>query len=480
MKATSIFGGVQVINIVIQIVRSKLIAVLLGTEGMGINGLFNSTISLIQTISGFGIGTSSVKNIAAANAKDDKQQVAKVLSILRKLVWITGMAGALFTLLFAKYLSQLTFGSDHYEIAFRWLSMSFLFNQLSAGQRAALQGLRKIKMLASANLMGAVLGLVISIPFYYFYHIDGIVPAIIFTSISGMLISWFFARKIHIEKVAVDGEMFRTESKEIISMGVMLSLSSFIAVLSSYVLRIYIGKYGSFSDVGLYTAGFNIVEGYVGIIFTAMSSDYYPRLSAVSNQLEKLKDTVTQQAEIAILILTPIIVAFLLLAPIVISVLYTKEFLPITTMISIAILGMYFRAASWAMGFILYAKSDSKLFLKTAVFFNMAFLASNILGYYLYGLTGLGLSFFINYIVHFIGLKIITAKRYKFSFLKGFKKLFITGFVFCIATFVVSLIDNDWIRYILGLIIFFTASLFTLREMNKKMDIKNLLKRLKK
>jgi len=480
MKATSVFGGVQVINIIIQIVRSKLIAVLLGAEGMGINGLFTTTISLIQTISGLGIRTSSVKNIAAANAIDDKQKVAKVLSILRKLVWITGMIGAIFTLLFAKQLSQMTFGSEQYEIGFRWLSISFLFNQLNAGQLAALQGLRKIKMLASANLIGAILGLFISIPLYYFYHIDGIVPAIILTSISGMLISWFYARKIKVQKVSVDRAMFQTESKEIISMGIMLSLSGFFVVLSSYVLRIFIGNFGSLADVGLYSAGFGIVEGYVGVIFSAMSADYYPRLAGVHDKIEKLKETVTQQAEIAILILSPIITAFLILSPIVVVILYSKEFLPITTMISIAILGMYFRASSWAMGFILYAKSDSKLFLKTAIFFNITFLISNIAGYYLYGLTGLGISFFVNYIIHFLGLKFITARRYKFSFTDGFAKLFITGFSFCICAFLVSTIEISWIKYTLGFVIFTISFLFTLREMNKKVDIKSLLKKMRK
>lgn len=479
MKATSIFGGVQVINIFIQIIRSKLIAVLLGTEGMGINGLYNSTISLIQTITGLGIGTSSVKNIASANGTGDFTQVSKVLIILRRLVWITGLAGALFSLIAANWLSVVTFGSENYELGFKWLSISFLLNQLSSGQRASLQGMRKIKMLASANLIGAVVGLVTSIPLYYFYHIDGIVPAIVLTSVASLIISWFYARRIKINQVVIDKEMFVSESKGIISMGVMLSLSGFVTILASYLLRIVIGKIGSFSDVGLYTAGFNIVEGYVGVIFTAMSSDYYPRLSAVHENIEKLKETVTHQAEIAILILSPIIIAFLIISPLVITLLYTKQFLGITLMVSIAILGMYFRASSWAMGFILYAKSDSKLFIKTAIFFNTAFLLSNISGYYFFGLTGLGISFLCNYIIHFFGLKIITKKKYHFSFLEGFQKLFIIGFILCITAFCISLINQIWLRYILGLFVFMFSSLFTVKEMNNRIDLKSLFKKIK-
>ena len=58
MKATSIFGGVQVINIIIQIIRSKVIAVLLGTTGVGVMGLLITTISFIAKLTGFGLNTS--------------------------------------------------------------------------------------------------------------------------------------------------------------------------------------------------------------------------------------------------------------------------------------------------------------------------------------------------------------------------------------------------------------------------------------
>jgi len=47
-KATSIIGGVQFVNIIILIVRSKFIAYLLGPVGMGISGLLVSTTGFIR------------------------------------------------------------------------------------------------------------------------------------------------------------------------------------------------------------------------------------------------------------------------------------------------------------------------------------------------------------------------------------------------------------------------------------------------
>ncbi len=50
LKATSIFGGVQVFNIIISILRAKFIAVIIGPVGMGIFGLLTSTLSLITSL----------------------------------------------------------------------------------------------------------------------------------------------------------------------------------------------------------------------------------------------------------------------------------------------------------------------------------------------------------------------------------------------------------------------------------------------
>ncbi len=74
MKATALFGGVQIFNIFIQIIRSKVVATLLGPAGMGIMGLLNSTIDIIGKSTNFGLGLSAVKNIAAANSTKNKEQ----------------------------------------------------------------------------------------------------------------------------------------------------------------------------------------------------------------------------------------------------------------------------------------------------------------------------------------------------------------------------------------------------------------------
>jgi len=311
MKATSIFGGVQVIEILVQIIRSKAIAILLGPAGMGINSLLSSTIGLVQSLTNFGLQTSAVKNVAEANGTGDVTRVAVIITVLRRWVWITGLLGTILTLILSPWLSKITFGNREYTLAFIWISVSLLFNQLSSGQLVILQGLRKIRYLANANLTGAFLGLFVSIPMYYLWGVDGIVPAIIAMSLVNMLRTWYFARKIKLEKVEVTRKTTLVEGKQMLIMGFLLSMSGLMTTGAAYILRIFISNTGGVDQVGLYSAGFAIINTYVGMVFTAMGTDYYPRLSAVAGDDTKQTQTITQQAEIPLLILAPILVVFM-------------------------------------------------------------------------------------------------------------------------------------------------------------------------
>ena len=184
MKATSLFGGVQIFQIVISVIRSKFVAVLLGPAGMGVVGLLTSTTGLVMGLTNFGLGTSAVKNISEANAEEDRNRLATVIAVLKRLVWITGILGALVTLLFSPWLSQFTFGNKEFTLAFVWISITLLLNQLTTGEMVLLQGLRKLQQLAKANLYGSVAGLIITVPLYYWLGEKGIVPAIIISALS--------------------------------------------------------------------------------------------------------------------------------------------------------------------------------------------------------------------------------------------------------------------------------------------------------
>ncbi|MRX63752.1 O-antigen translocase [Maribacter luteus] len=475
MKATSIFGGVQVFNIIISIVRSKVIALLLGPAGMGIAGLLNSTLNIIGSISNFGLGISAVKDIAEANQEGDEIQISRVIIVMRRLVWFTGLLGAIATFFLAPWLSELSFGNHEYTIAFRWLSITLLVKQLSSGQFVLLQGMRKLNHLAKANMLGSVFGLIITIPLYYYYNIEGIVPAIIITAFMTLAINRYFSSKIKIRETKVSAKETKVIGKGMLVLGFVLSLSGLMASAESYVVRIFISNIGGIEEVGLYNAGVAIITTYVGLVFTAMGTDYYPRLAGVSKDNVKTAELINQQAEIAVLILAPILATFLIFINWVIIILYSDKFIGVSAMIYWAALGMFFKAASWCIAFIFPAKGASKLYFWNELVAIIILGGSNVLGYYLAGLTGLGISFLVAYFIYLIQVFLVAKTKYDFSFHSDFLKIFIIQFLLTLCCFLtVKFIVTPW-SYFIGMPFILISLWYSYKELDKRINIKGII-----
>lgn len=472
MKATSIFGGVQVINILIAIIRSKFIAVLLGPAGMGIAGLLTSTTGLIGGLTNFGLGTSAVRNVAAADGTGNQSRIAIILTVLRRWVWVTGLLGMMVTIVAAPALSRMTFGNSDYTFPFIWISVSLLLTQLSTGQMILLQGMRKLQYLAKANLAGSVLGLIMTLPLYYWLGINGIVPAIIISSVIACICAWYFGRKINVEKIRVSKARTIVEGKEMLAMGFMISISGLITLGTSYIVRIFISNHGGVAEVGLYNAGFAIVNSYVGLIFTAMATDYYPRLAAVAHNNADCSKVINQQAEISILIMAPIVIIFLVFINWFVIILYSVKFAAVNHMILWAALGMLFKAVSWSISFIFLAKGAKKFFFWSELVANGYTLLLNMIGYYYWGLTGLGFSFLASYILYLFQVFFIAKIKFEFSFQNELYIIFSIQFMLALLSFLPALFLGGKISYFIGSIIFLLSLFYSYKKLDDRMGLK--------
>jgi O-antigen/teichoic acid export membrane protein len=260
-----------------------------------------------------------------------------------------------------------------------------------------------------------------------------------------------------------------------LKMGFVISLSGLIATAVSFLVRIYISNTGGVEQVGLYTAGFAIIGTYVGMVFTAMGTDYYPRLSSVASDNIKSRELINQQAEITILILAPILAVFLVFINWVVILLYSTKFIAVDEMIHWAALGMYFKAASWSIAFILLAKGASHLFFWNELLANFYVLVFNVLGYKIAGLEGLGISFMAAYLVYLIQVFFLARIKYSISFNRIFYK--VAGFQFLLALLcfaIMRLLSSPW-TYILGSALVVISMLFSFRELDKRMKIKEVI-----
>ena len=478
-KATSLFGGVQFYQILISIIKSKFVALLLGPYGVGIQGLLTSGTELIKQITSLGLSQSAVRNISEANATGKEETISKTIKVLRKLVWVTGFLGTVLVMILSPILSKVSFGNYDYTLPFIVLSITLLLDQICAGQKTLLQGLRRLKDLAKASAIGSTVGLFVSVPLYYLLGVKGIVPTLILNSLTALLLTWYFSKKIKIVPVSISKADIKTEGKSMVVMGVALSISSILIAISSFVLRSFIRNIGGEEEVGLFAAGFAIINTYVSMIFTAMGTDYYPRLAAVNNDNLKCRDLVNQQAEIGTLILAPMLAICLVFMPLMILILYSNKFLLANGYISWAALGMMLKMAAWPIGYLFVAKGESKIFILNEITQNIYTLVLNLIGYKLLGLTGLGISFMISQLLYFLQLFLVARYKYNFSFGRSFILYYLVqGFIVALS-FSVTLISNRVTFYILGIVCILLSMAVSFKGLNEKMGLMDMIKGLK-
>jgi O-antigen/teichoic acid export membrane protein len=212
----------------LNLIRGKAVALLIGTAGMGLNGLLLSGLKLIGTITSLGIAGSAVKDISKAHSSNDQLHVRTTFQVFKRLIWFTAIFGSIATIVFSPILSKFAFGDSSKTTSFIWLSVTFIFGALSGGIYTLLRGTRQLKYLAQANILGGTVGLVVALPLFYFFGIDGVVPAIILTAFANYLVSLYFKSKVRFEPIVVSWQETFQLGKPIVQLGLSLSAISIL------------------------------------------------------------------------------------------------------------------------------------------------------------------------------------------------------------------------------------------------------------
>ncbi len=481
-KALALFGGVKVVQILISILRSKLIAILLGPSGMGINNLLSSTTSAINGITGCGLQTSAVREVSKSHEANDQTKINVTISTLKILVWFTGLLGGIIVLIFSKSLSYFAFGNDEYTNAFRILSVMMLFMQINVGQIALMQGTFHYKDIAKSTLTAQILSLLITIPLYYIFGEDGIAPALLIASIITVLVTAYFSRRVNFTRIKLSTKEFFSNSKYMLSLGIVIALGGVISNLSSYILNVIISRIGSIEAVGLYSAAMTIANSYVFLVLSAMTSDYVPRLSALSGNDSGQIDAINKQMVLVSIILTPLLVALIVFAKQIIYILYSADFYATIHMLEFLMLAMYFRAISWCLSYAFISRGESKIFLINEIIIFVISLSLKTLGYYWYEYTGIGVALVIIYIIYTLIMYIVAKKRFGFQFSVEFIKIAIIAVIICLLAVACSVsLGTSLMKYILGSSILVVALFFCFIGLNKRINlIENVKKRLNK
>jgi PST family polysaccharide transporter len=482
-KSTSLIGGSQVISILLRIVRTKILAVLLGPSGVGIIGLYTSITDLVGMFAGMGIGSSGVRQIAEAAGTGDDDRIARTTITLRRVALILGAAGAVTLVACAYPLSRITFGDSSHAWALAFLSVTIFFGAVSGGQAALIQGMRRVSHLAALSVLGALFGTLFSIPFVFFWGQQGIVPFLIATSAASIGTSWWFARKIKVTRLVMPWKDIWREARGLLNLGIVFMATGVMTAGTMYAIMVIVVRNLGLDAAGLFQAAATLSTLYIGVILTAMGADFYPRLTAVASDDITVNRLVNEQAEVGLLLALPGIVFTLAFAPLIFQIFYSAKFLTANDVLRWYILGIFLRVICWPLGFIILAKGKGMLFFWTETIANGLHIGLAWFGVLFFGLAGVGIAFFIMYVLY--ATMMVAVARWISGFAwsgnNGRRMLYalpLVGLMFLVS----HTLTESWSMLLGGLLTVITTfySLKSLHGIVGPVDVKSFIKKVRK
>ena len=225
LKSTSIIGGATVIEMLVRMVRTKVLAVLLGPVGIGLEAIFDSVLSLTKMVVDLGVTSSGVRQIAAAAGSGDRHVIARTVITLRCVCLVLGVIGAAALFFAREPVSRAAFGSSDYASAIGWLAIIPLLGGIAGRQGAILQGMRRITDLAKIRILGALIATGTCIPIVWMWGKEGIPGYLILAAASGLAVSWWYARRVSIERVHVPFREAMREARNLLQLGLVFVAS---------------------------------------------------------------------------------------------------------------------------------------------------------------------------------------------------------------------------------------------------------------
>ncbi len=399
LKTMSVFGGVQMLTLLCSVVRMKFVAIWLGPAGVGLFAIFNSSLDMMVAGSQLGLRNSAVRDIAAA-PRGSKQERLLIAIVRRWGRWL-GWLGLVVALVAAPLLSLNSFGELGHTWQFASLGLLLFLLAMIAADQVVLQATQHLKALARSTLWGVVGGVTVSIPLFYFFRLDSIVPAILANGLMCFLAARYWSHKEvpTLVPTVTPRETWQL-GRRFIVMGIYMTMAEFVTQLMSYIFISYLNMVGDSGQVGFYQAGYTIVNRYVGMVLVAVVMEFYPRLAAAVRSSRRVRVFMAHEIMLVLLVLTPAATVFVAVAPWIVELLYASEFEVIVPFITIAMTGVVMRGASWCMAYLILSRGDGPVYLLTEGLSCIAALGLNILGYQQWGITGLGVSYVVWYLLY--------------------------------------------------------------------------------
>jgi O-antigen/teichoic acid export membrane protein len=333
-----LFGGAQSLTVLAALVRGKAASVLIGPVGLGLSGLYNTVINFYVSLTGFGLSTSGVPAISEAVERGDAEAAETEVRYLR-ITCLWTMALGWVAVFATMVVMALCYHMEEATVGYAAALTTILWLRHSIGcEMAILKAYRRVKELTRMTVNSAVISVVCVVPFYYWWGVEGIIPALLLSNVTEWAQTFYFSRRCAPLTRELFTACFSPDTRIRVSLRrlwermrpvVLVGVSTIVSGLMVYGVELWSQSLiaaASMVAVGLYRAGYQLSITYPSMIFTAIGNDFYPRLAGVAQGVAERNRMVTRQMVVTSAIVLPLTAVFALLMPYLLPLFFSHKF----------------------------------------------------------------------------------------------------------------------------------------------------------
>jgi PST family polysaccharide transporter len=391
------------------LISQKVLAIVLGAEGLALVGNFRNLFNFLEQFSIFGAFNGLVKYIS--ENKNNKTELSKIASTVIVFTFIASVISFIVLFFGADQLNDFIFGAEnHFDFIFKILAFMVPFFGFSGILNGFLNGHSDYKIFAKATIFIVIISTALIIWLTITNNLKGSLLAISFVPLLQFLGLFLFAfKKYHIYFKNINfGLIYKNKllSYTLMSLVVVLLINWVDVVVRNLIQDTIGGK-----DAGYWTAMTSISKTYMQFSATLFPLYILPRYSKITSTLEFRKE-VLQIYKFLIPVFAFGMLLIFLFKNLVIQILYTDEFLPMSNLFKWQLLGDITKLAALIVAYTFLAKRQIGYFIFTEVLSVVLFYGFSKYFIVSYGTEGIVIANFVRYIIYFVVVLFIL--RHKF------------------------------------------------------------------
>lgn len=400
---TSILSAIStVIKIIAGFISIKIVSFYIGPSGLALMGQFQNFISMMSGIASVGVHSGVVKY--TAEHYEDEEIKRKIWSSALKISLVLIIPMAIAIIFLSDFISLKLFNTIQYSSIFIVFAISIVFFVFNGLLTSILNGQKEIKKLTILNIVGSLLGLLITVYLVINYELYGALIAGIISQSIVFFVTLIFVLKSSWFKLSMFlGNIDKEYRNKLLKFSLMFLTYATMTPLSHIYIRDYIGTNIGWDEAGYWQAIWRISETYLMLITTTLSIYYLPKLSSIQDKNE-LRSELLYGYKIIIPVVIIMALAIYIFRDFIIKTLFTEAFSPMAELFLYQLIGDVIKIAAWLLGYIMVAKAMIKMAVVSEIFFVWSFVGFVVLFVNMYGLIGVTIAFMVNYFIYMVFL----------------------------------------------------------------------------